>query len=404
MATQELSDAETALQQADTDWRAAESEKVAADSDVQAELRDLPEDLRSRDALDARLQQARERRQDLDAALEQARQHKQQAEQEETAAREAEQAAIRQRDTARQEVDQVQDAFDRAIETAGFDDAAGYRNARADLAQIDGLRQAVSEHEQGVTRARSRIAEIDAELGENARPDVEASEARLETAHQALEQARETETRLSERLKFDRDRVARLDQLEAEIARTQEVIRRIGRMAAVASGDNAPRISFERYVMAELLDEILDSATARLALMSRGRYALYRDTEAGDQRKRGGLDIVVHDDHTGKLRPASTLSGGEGFLASLALALGTSDIVQARSGGVRIDALYIDEGFGSLDSETLDQAMQVILDLQRRTNRVVGMISHVAEMRERIPARLEVTGGRAGSRVQVRLP
>jgi exonuclease SbcC len=403
-ATQERDGAEAALRDADAKWREAESEKAAADSAAEAERRDLPEGLRSKEALDTRLRQAREQRDHLDNALKQARSAKEQAEQEETAAVEAERAATTQRDTAQEDVDRAQEAFDRAIETAGFDSTEGYHAARADLAQIDDLRKQVSEHDQAIATARHRIGEIDAELGDKERPDVAALEGNLETAKQALEQAQDAQTRLSERLDADRRRIERLETLEAQMAETATVLRRIGWMARVASGDNEYRTSFERYVMAELLDEILESATARLSIMSRGRYALYRDTAAGDQRRRGGLDIVVHDDHTGKLRPASTLSGGEGFLASLALALGTSDVVQARSGGVRIDALYIDEGFGSLDAETLDQAMRVILDLQRHSDRVVGMISHVAEMRERIPVRLEVTGGRAGSHVTVRLP
>ena len=116
-----------------------------------------------------------------------------------------------------------------------------------------------------------------------------------------------------------------------------------------------------------------------------------------------GLDLDVLDHDTGEQRPASTLSGGEGFLAALALALGMADVVQAQAGGVRLDTVFVDEGFGTLDPESLDRAIDSLLSL-RESGRMVGVISHVAALRERIDARLEVRRGEAGSTTRFMLP
>jgi len=164
----------------------------------------------------------------------------------------------------------------------------------------------------------------------------------------------------------------------------------------VAGGSNAQNITFQRFVLGALLDDVLLAASERLRIMSKGRYQLQRQQDPSDRRRAAGLDLEVHDAYTGLTRPACTLSGGESFLAALALALGLADVVQSYAGGIRLDTIFIDEGFSSLDSESLDDALRALIDLQQ-AGRVVGVISHVAELKERIDKRLEVTAGRAGS-------
>ena len=140
-----------------------------------------------------------------------------------------------------------------------------------------------------------------------------------------------------------------------------------------------------------------------MGTMSRGRYLLRRNTETADRRSAGGLELEVEDAYTANTRPVTTLSGGESFQAALALALGLSEVVQAYAGGIRLDTIFIDEGFGSLDPEALDLAIDTLLALQE-SGRMVGVISHVPELRERIDVRLEVVAGPAGSRAAFRLP
>jgi exonuclease SbcC len=134
--------------------------------------------------------------------------------------------------------------------------------------------------------------------------------------------------------------------------------------------------------------------------MSKGRYNLIRKEDRAKGNKASGLEMEVEDTYTGKVRAVSTLSGGESFLASLSLALGLSDVVQAYAGGIRLETLFIDEGFGSLDSDTLDLAIKTLIDL-RNTGRMVGIISHVTELKEQIHMRLDVVSCRQGSKIEL---
>jgi exonuclease SbcC len=136
--------------------------------------------------------------------------------------------------------------------------------------------------------------------------------------------------------------------------------------------------------------------------MSDQRYSLVHTGQRGAGERRGGLSLLVRDDWTGDSRDPATLSGGEAFLASLALALGLADVVTARAGGIRLDTLFVDEGFGSLDAETLEDVMDT-LDSLRDGGRVVGVVSHVPELQTRIPAQLRVHRGRRGSRTSLSL-
>ncbi|MEU0544054.1 SMC family ATPase, partial [Nocardia sp. NPDC005978] len=187
------------------------------------------------------------------------------------------------------------------------------------------------------------------------------------------------------------DRIAPLQRAHDELARLAEVV--------AGRGENSRRMSLRSYVLAARLEEVAVAASSRLRLMCGGRYEFVHSDAAGRHGRRGGLGLDIRDDYTGAVRPAKTLSGGETFMASLALALGLADVVAAESGGLVLDTLFIDEGFGSLDADTLDAVMGV-LDELRSGGRVVGVVSHVDEMRQRIPSRLHVIRGRTGSRLE----
>ncbi|MDT0573230.1 SMC family ATPase [Streptomyces sp. DSM 3412] len=187
------------------------------------------------------------------------------------------------------------------------------------------------------------------------------------------------------------------------LAPLREEYDRVARMAGLAAGtsaDNERRMRLEAYVLAARLEQVAAAATARLQRMSSGRYTLvHSDDRAG--RGRSGLGLHVVDAWTGRERDTATLSGGETFFASLALALGLADVVTDEAGGVRLDTLFIDEGFGSLDDQTLDEVLDV-LDALRERDRSVGIVSHVADLRRRVHAQLEVVKDRTGSVVRQR--
>jgi exonuclease SbcC len=148
--------------------------------------------------------------------------------------------------------------------------------------------------------------------------------------------------------------------------------------------------------LAARLEQVAASASSRLLRMTSGRYSLLHAATSGTGRGRGGLALRVLDAWTGQERDPATLSGGESFSASLALALGLADVVTAEAGGALLETLFVDEGFGSLDEDTLDEVMNVLDDL-RDGGRTVGLVSHVADLRQRIPVQLAVAKGRRGS-------
>jgi exonuclease SbcC len=159
-------------------------------------------------------------------------------------------------------------------------------------------------------------------------------------------------------------------------------------------------MTLRAYVLAARLDEVARSASVRLRRMSGGRYSFVFTGDADNRRVRAGLGLRILDDYSGLARSTRTLSGGESFMASLSLALGLADVVAAESGGIPIETLFIDEGFGSLDADTLDLVMDT-LDELRAGGRVIGLVSHVAEMRQRIPMRLRVRKIGIASRLEL---
>lgn len=167
----------------------------------------------------------------------------------------------------------------------------------------------------------------------------------------------------------------------------------------MASGNNARKLVFEQYVLAGYFEEILKAANLRFQKMTSGRYEMFRANEVSDGRVKDNLEIQVLDYYTGKYRSVRTLSGGESFKASLALALGMSDVIQAMSGGVRVDTLFVDEGFGALDSESLEQACDALMGLVDK-NHLIGIISHVPELGERISNQLQIHKTSGGSLIR----
>lgn len=191
------------------------------------------------------------------------------------------------------------------------------------------------------------------------------------------------------------------EKITKEIEKEEKAYGKIAQLSQVLNGKNAQNLSFERYVLGAYFEQIIDAANLRLQKMTQKRFELQRKLEIGDRRKSQGLDLAVFDSYTGKLRDVSTLSGGESFKAALAMALGLADVVQASSGGIQMDTIFIDEGFGSLDAEALETAIECLYDLQNE-GRIVGMISHIEELKRHMPIRLEVIQNVDGSHARFR--
>ena len=184
----------------------------------------------------------------------------------------------------------------------------------------------------------------------------------------------------------------------APLAAEHRTVDGLSRLAEGKSADNRLRMSLSGYVLAARLEQVAAAASERLERMSSGRYRLVHTADVAGGRGRGGLGLRVLDAWTGADRDPATLSGGESFSASLALALGLADVVSQEAGGSLLETLFVDEGFGTLDDDTLDEVMGVLDDL-REGGRVVGLVSHVADLRQRIPVQLQVHKGRGGSTI-----
>jgi exonuclease SbcC len=359
-------------------------------------------ELRVPGALSTRLEQAERELAEAEAELAGAREARDAALASLGEARTRLQAHQEQEARVREDAGRREATFDEALAKAGFHGREDHALAQREPAETTALAAELEAFDRNLAVARDRATRTETQAEGLAAPDLptlEAAETRARTrtaaAGEALGQAQAEEAAL-QRLEAD------LTRLVATRAAHDRRYRLVAGLARLARGGEGERVSFERYVQGALLDEVLASASERLRRMSKQRYALRRATGSGDLRKAGGLDLEITDTHTGRARPVSTLSGGEGFQASLALALGLSDVVQRHAGGIRLDTVFIDEGFGSLDPEALDLALRTLEDLQQG-GRLVGLISHLEEIKARIPARLEVTPGPGGSRAAFRV-
>ncbi|NTV74137.1 MAG: hypothetical protein HGA66_08005, partial [Holophaga sp.] len=190
----------------------------------------------------------------------------------------------------------------------------------------------------------------------------------------------------------------RVQQLQDELQAATEASAGLIQLSAELDGVNRRRMKFSSWALAWWLQRVLEHASRQLDLLSGGRYRFRLRREVDDKRRSAGLEIDVHDAYANGTRSVRTLSGGEKFLASLSLALGLAEVIQGRSGGIELDALFIDEGFGSLDDETLEKAMRVLDKLGQ--GRMVGLISHVEAMKQAIDCQIRVRRQDGGSRVE----
>jgi exonuclease SbcC len=286
---------------------------------------------------------------------------------------------------------------------AGFRSPAEAIDAVRDDAVLTKLANRLAEADNRAAAARAVLAEP--ELA-GVRPDVEIDLTAAETlAMEAAEEAEAAAVMLGaaqRRLRDVNDLADRLHQAWHDLAPVEAEYHSLAGLADVINGrgQNARKMSLRSYVLAARLAEVAVAATRRLQQMSQGRYSFVHSDAAGPRGTRGGLGLDVLDDYSGQVRPAKTLSGGESFLASLSLALGLADVVAAETGGALLDTLFIDEGFGMLDADALDQVMDT-LDELRAGGRVVGLVSHVEELRQRIPVRLRVCKARSGSTLEL---
>ncbi len=322
-----------------------------------------------------------------------------------TTVRDAARAAADAGEEARRAVDAAALARGEADEQVA---ASAFENADEVMAALltpdaaDALEKGVAAHDAQLTATRARLLDLELELAgaPDDAVDVASSQSALADADTARTAALRAESDARTLVATLRDLGVQLDEAYAGIGARAADAAAIARLADTVAGraPNTMKMDLETFVLAAELEEIVAAANVRLGDMSSGRYRLQHTDARAARGAASGLGLEIMDAFTGQARPAQSLSGGETFLASLALALGLAEVVTARAGGVRLDTLFVDEGFGSLDDETLELAMRT-LDELRQGGRTVGVISHVAAMKEQLPAQLAVETTSAGPSV-----
>lgn len=274
--------------------------------------------------------------------------------------------------------------------------------------EAEKLRERLSKESLKAAEKRT-IFEEGVRAEETLKEKLEATAKRLSLDISFVEVERKDLDRQIRELEQKRDfSIARLGQLKTawetlkiRLAEREELEEKYGiwqDLDNVTKGKNKDRLVFEQYVLAVYFEEVLESANLRLTEMTSGRYELRKVRRVEDARTTNSLDIEIFDNYTGKCRPVKSLSGGESFKAALCLALGMADMIEASIGGIRIDTLFIDEGFGSLDEESLEQALKSLLSLTGQKH-LIGIISHVNELKERIDQQIVIEKGRNGSHI-----
>jgi DNA repair protein SbcC/Rad50 len=389
LAAARLPDLQEALDDLDRDIAVADKRLVELTDQHRAELRLAAEAdqraARHRDWLAAQLGGAP----GLDAALARERA----AAEALTAVADAADATAR----ARAAADRAAALAAKAATEVGFQDPEAARQARRAAAWRTQADRDIRDHEAATWAAAELLGDPDLDVPLEPPADVDGATAAADAAREQLDEAVAAYDRAVHQAEQLADLAlqltAKLDALRPLADKADEA-RRLADLTA-GQGANTLRMTLSAFVLAARLEEVAMAASERLLAMTSGRYSLVH-TDARRGAGRSGLGLLACDAWTGVDRDTSTLSGGETFLASLALALGLADVATAEAGGTRIEALFVDEGFGSLDEETLDEVMTV-LDGLREGGRMVGVVSHVPELKQRIPAQIRVHKGHSGS-------
>ena len=307
-------------------------------------------------------------------------------------------------------LEQARAEEEQALAENGFADGEEALAALEPIAGGDGEKwlqdriRAIHDYESERRSTRTRVGELEESTREKSYTDLQALEEQIAVGKAEQAEADERYSQGDSQWKTHRRILEKAKEYRGALVSTDAAWERLNSLGTLAMGSTGEggKLSFDRYVMGAVFREILEMANRRIDIMSGGRYELIHKQETDRKNAKAGLEIEVRDTATDKNRPSSLLSGGEGFYASLSLALGLSDVVQMHAGGRKLDALFIDEGFGTLSPDVLDKALEVLGQLSAG-DRLIGIISHVDKLDESIPQKLRVYCDETGSHVNPEL-
>ncbi|GAB1096568.1 MAG: hypothetical protein Sw2LagBPW_20450 [Shewanella algae] len=294
----------------------------------------------------------------------------------------------------------AQQTLDDALKQSGFAGRQALEQAQLDEAQMQALAEKIEAWRTQRSEQQALLKAMDERLAGQSLPELGQLESLWQQQQQQLAEAEDAWQTFNNRMQSLKGTEAQLNKEALAAQALEQEYALIGTLSDVANGNSHSKVSLQRFVLSVLLDDVLLEASRRLALMSKGRYRLLRKEDRAKGNKASGLELEVEDAYSSKVRPVATLSGGESFMAALSLALGLSDVVQAYAGGIKLDTLFIDEGFGSLDQDSLELAVRTLMDLQS-SGRMIGVISHVSEMKEQISCRIDINKHALGSSIRL---
>ncbi|RIX52412.1 SMC family ATPase [Paenibacillus nanensis] len=370
-------------------------ERTAAQTALEKELERIPESLRTPEALAKKLESQRARFEQLERSWKAAQEMLQQADSKLAETKAFAQQAKEGLAEGEKQKALSEQRLQQQLEKSGFPSLADYRLAVISAEDMGKMSEAIHAYHAEVAGLKERVASLELELKGLAAIDTDLLLAEQHKLKERYEAAVANES-LSRRCSEEAERLTvTIERSGAMMAKLEKELEGVSDLYAMLKGDNDLKMSFERYILIEYLEQILSMANARLKELSNGQFELQRSDRLEARGKQSGLGLDVYDAYTGQNRDVKSLSGGEKFNASLCLALGMTDVIQAHQGGVSIEMMLIDEGFGSLDEESLHKAVAALVDLQK-AGRMIGVISHVGELKEAFPACLEVTKTKEG--------
>ncbi len=362
---------------------------------LESRITAIPEEVRELHVLEQKLSTVQSQKTALDQAWEHIQKLREEGQREVTIGTSAAEHAQKALEEVEEKLGVARERFMAALKGSEFPSEEAFHQAKMDERTRTQLKTEIEEFKQRYYAVREAIKELTAALEGKEHVELSQVEKKLHERKEASETALRAYNHSMEYATIIKELVQSMVKSSEKVIQYEEVYSKVTDVYDVVRGHNGLKLSFERYIQIEYLEQIIQSANERLREMSSGQFELMRSDRQEVRGRQSGLGLDVYDAYTGQMRDVKTMSGGEKFNASLCLALGMADVIQSFQGSVSIDTMFIDEGFGSLDEESLSRAIDTLIDLQK-SGRMIGVISHVEELKTAFPAILEVNKSKAG--------
>lgn len=393
------------VDQLKADYQNAQSTQQKYDVQLDDVAHRLPSEFSDLASLDQHLGKLQQAIADYDQAVETNRNQLEDTKRTLAASQATEISLKKQIDHTREKIDTIQNDITAAVlKKFGTKSWDMLEKSVKNVSQLADLQKQIDHYQDQLKNVAASISTYEKIVGEHQLVDLKEEQTQLAQLVQARDQLQDQYDEKYRQTLINDELLKRVKKNDHAIHDQQETINQLQLLVETVNGSGDAKLGLERYVLQAQLKEILKVANQHLKQLSSGRYAMQLHKEAGAYQKNTGLEIDVYDDNVGQLRSVHTLSGGESFIAALSLALALGEVIQNESGGISIDTLFVDEGFGSLDQESLSMAMAALENIESH-NRMIGIISHVTMLQERIPYQIQVqTEGQGKSRTKIVAP